>query len=73
VIIDGCDTGVANVFVGPGCTIGDRIAECLASAANHDEFVAATARLTNDLRKQGQLTDRQKGRIQSCVAKSNRP
>jgi hypothetical protein len=73
VVLDGCDTGVANVAVTPGCYLTDRIADCAAQAADHDEFVSCVAHLTNELRKGDVLSNREKSRIQSCAGQSSLP
>jgi hypothetical protein len=68
VVIDGCDSGVANTLLPNGCTILDHIAECRADSRNHGEYVSCVSHLTNDLKHKGVLTVREKGAIQSCVA-----
>ncbi len=75
VIIDGCDTGVANAVVDETtlCTISDLIAECAAGATNHGDFVSCVAKLTNSLRKAGVITGAEKGLIQSCAAQAAIP
>lgn len=75
VIIDGCDTGVANAVVDEDtlCTISDMIAECAAGATNHGAFVSCVAKVTNNLKKAGVITGAQKGLIQSCAAQADIP
>ena len=75
VIIDGCDTGVANAVVDEItlCTISDLIAECAAGATNHGDFVSCVAKVTNALKKAGVITGAQKGLIQSCAAQADIP
>jgi hypothetical protein len=73
VVIDGCDSGVANVLVGAGCTISDLIEECAAGAGNHGGFVSCVSHLANDLKKAGIISGRDKGKITSCAAQSNIP
>ncbi|MDH3602705.1 MAG: thrombospondin type 3 repeat-containing protein, partial [Candidatus Tectomicrobia bacterium] len=78
VIIDGCDSGVANtLFIdepfGNGCTISDLISRCTEGVSNHGQFVSCVAHLTNDLKKAGIITGQEKGAIQSCAAQANIP
>ncbi len=73
VIIDGCDSGVSNDVVEQDCTVSDKITQCAMSAQNHGEFVSCVAHLTNDLKKQGKITGKDKGKIQSCAAKADIP
>ncbi|MCP5524142.1 MAG: hypothetical protein H7A46_21600 [Verrucomicrobiales bacterium] len=75
VMIDGCDTGVANVVLDEDtlCTISDLIAECAAGATNHGDFVSCVAHLTNALKKAGLISGADKGAIQSCAAQAAIP
>jgi len=73
VVIDGCDSGVANLLLGDGCTISDMIADCAAGASNHGQFVSCVAHLTNWLKSEGLISGREKGAIQRCAAGSNLP
>jgi hypothetical protein len=73
VIIDACDSGVANTFLSPGCTISDSIAECAAGARNHGEFMSCIAKLTNELKKAGVITGQEKGAIQRCAGQADIP
>lgn len=74
IVINGCDTGVDDVWYGDGDGDGDKlisvqIQELYDSAKNHGEFVRGVAMLTNDLMKDGIITGKEKGKIQSCAAK----
>ncbi len=69
--VAGCDTGVPNTSFPDGCTLQDRINACGVGAENHGQFVSCVSDLANDLKEQGVLTGRQKGRIQRCAAQSN--
>lgn len=71
VVIDGCDSGVANVLLDGGCTIADEVAHCAEAAANHGAFVSCVAQLTNGLKAAGVITGAQKGAIQRCAARSS--
>ena len=73
VIIDGCDSGVPNVFPVPCSTMSDLIADCAASAGNHGEFVSCVSALSNQWKADGLITGAQKGAIQSCAAQANLP
>ncbi len=75
VIIDGCDSGVSNVFVSEdGCsTMSDLIADAAAAATNHGEFVSAVAALTNAWKQAGIISGAEKGAIQSCAGGSSWP
>jgi len=66
VVIDGCDSGVPNILLTDGCTISDKIA-ILA------DFRRAVTHYTNDLKKDGVITGKQKGAMQSCVGQGNVP
>jgi hypothetical protein len=71
-VIDDCDTGVANMMLGDdGCTMADRLAQCADGVATHGEFVSCVAQLTNGWKRDGLISGRDKGRIQSCAAQSN--
>lgn len=73
VIIDGCDSGAPNVWFPSGCTISDLIAACAANASNHGDFVSCVSHLANDLKKDGHITGKDKGKITSCAAQANLP
>ncbi len=73
VVIDGCDSGVPNLPVNSGCNISDEIMVIAAGARNHGQFVSGVGRLTNDLKKAGLISGRERGAIQSCAASSDLP
>ena len=73
VIIDGCDSGVGNLLFEYGCTMAGLIAACADGAANHGQFVSCVAHLTNEWKRAGLITGQEKGRIQSCAARSDIP
>jgi hypothetical protein len=73
VVIDGCDSGVANTFFNNGCTISDYIGKCEDAAINHGGFVSCVAGLTNSLKKAGIITGEGKDAIQSCAAEAALP
>lgn len=70
VVISGCDSGVRNLLLEDGCTISDLIAVCAANASNHGQFVSCVAHLTNDLKKDGLISGKEKAAIQRCAAQS---
>ena len=67
VVIDGCDSGVTNQVLANGATFNDLIAEAAASAKNHGAFVSQVAKLTNDWKKDGLISGKDKGKIMSCA------
>ncbi len=73
VVIDSCDSGVANVVKETGCTITDLIDECAASARNHGEFVSCVAHVTNDLKMLGLILEDEKESLQECAAQADLP
>ena len=73
VVIDGNDTGVPNAVLADGCTVADLIAQLADQARNHGQFVSDVSRLTNDLKRDGVLTGKEKGAIQKAVAQASIP
>ena len=73
IVIDGCNTGVADEVLSDGSTISGKIAECAAAASNHGEFVKCVSHLTNDLVNDGYITGKEKGKIVSCAARADIP
>ncbi len=73
VIIDGNDSGVENSVDVFGCTINDLVQIIAESSSNHGAFVKSVAKLTNDLKKDGLISGKEKGKIQSAAAKSSLP
>ncbi len=68
VIIDGRDTGVANMLLADGATFMDLICEAADNAADHGAFVSDVAALTNEWKKGGLISGKDKGRIMSAAA-----
>ncbi len=60
-IVDGTDSGIPNTLQLDGCTLADLLGE--------DASPSDVAHLTNSLRKNGELSGRDKGRIQSSTSK----
>lgn len=73
VVIDGCDSGVANVFVTDCSTMSDLIADCAEAAIDHGDFVSCVSLLTNEWKNAGYLIRSDKGDIMSCAGWSNIP
>ena len=74
VLINGVNTGIANTGPNPaGCTFADLIDEmidtCLEDASNHGQFASCVTHETNILKRAKTITGKQKGKIQSIVAK----
>jgi hypothetical protein len=74
VLINGVNTGIANTAANPaGCTFADLVDEmidgCLEDAKNHGQFVSCVSHETNILKRAKTITGKQKGKIQSIVAK----
>ncbi len=66
--IGGCDTGVPNAVFPDGSTMSDQIHTLRVGARNHGQFVSGVARLRNEWRKAGTLTNEQAQAIQRCAA-----
>ena len=73
VIVGGTETGIENRVTSPGTTLSDLVNAsadgCLAGARNHGAFVSCVGDALNDLRSQGVISGRERGAIQSSVAK----
>jgi hypothetical protein len=74
VSINDVNTGIQNTGANPtGCTFADlvqeMIDECLDDAKNHGQFVSCVSHETNILKRAKTITGKQKGKIQSIVAK----
>jgi choice-of-anchor C domain-containing protein len=72
-VIGGCDSGVNNQSDTNACSIADQIKRCGADASNHGQFVSCVAHLTNELKKSGIISGKEKGAIQSCAAQAHIP
>ena len=73
VVIDGCDSGVANHLFDDGCTISDLIAIYAAEANNHGQFASSVSQFANDLVQAGLISGADKGQIQNCAAQADIP
>jgi hypothetical protein len=73
IIIDECDSNVENTLFANGCSISDLVGNCAQGSKNHGQFVSCVSTLTNELKKDDVLSGQQKGMIQNCAAKANKP
>jgi hypothetical protein len=73
VVIDGCNSGVANTLFPSGCAISDVVAACAEGASNKGQFARCVSHATNDLKKAGTITGQQKNAIQSCAEQADIP
>ena len=73
VVIDGCQSGVDNQVLSDGSTFNDLIGAAAATAGNHGDFVSEVSALTKDWKKERLISGKQKGKIQSCAARSDLP
>jgi hypothetical protein len=73
--LGGCDTGVPVVDdngLAVGASIVARGFICEVFASNHGKYVSCVNSYANDLARDGLIQPRDKGRITSCAARSNR-
>lgn len=73
VVIDGCDSGVANAFLADHTTISEGIGDCAAAAGHHGQFASCVSHFLNALKKAGVISGSDKGAIQSCAAQASIP
>jgi hypothetical protein len=73
VVIDGCNTGVVNQVLTTGCSFSDEIAQCAGSVSTHGDFVSCVAALSNEWASVGIIANNDKGKIDSCAARSDIP
>ena len=65
-----CATNVANIVQANGCSIVDELAACNRdSFKNKGQYSKCISGITNNLKKKGLLSGREKGAIQSCAVK----
>ncbi len=76
--IDGCKTGIVDRVLDDGKLLSEVVDEIFAQcedgpppAKNHGQFVKCVSHALNDLKKDGDITGREKGKIQRCAARSN--
>jgi hypothetical protein len=68
VFISSCDSGVPNLSFGE-CTLADELEKLADGHRNHGQYVSAVAHYLNELRKQGLISNQQKGQIEACAAR----
>ncbi len=73
VVVDSCDTGVADLILPTGCSITESILGIAGGARNHGQFVSGVTHLTNELRKDGLIANKDKPAITRCAAWANIP
>lgn len=70
VMVESCDSGVANTVFEDGCTIADLLGFCADDAKNHGSFNSCVAGVTRNLKKDGEIRDSDAGMLQACAAQS---
>ncbi|MEX0828240.1 MAG: hypothetical protein WD005_04735, partial [Haliea sp.] len=74
VIINGFDSGVANETFANGETLSDRVnamaTACRENARNHGQYVSCSSKGLNQLVKDSTISGRDKGKLQSAIARS---
>jgi len=70
IVIGDCDTGVVDRYY-EDKLISELIDDCAAGVKNHGQFVRCVAGLTNELRKAGVISGKEKGRLRSSAAQAN--
>jgi hypothetical protein len=69
IVIGECDTGVVD-RLHEGKLISEWIDECAVDVTNDGQFVSCMADLTDELKKTGIISDKEKGALQSWAAKA---
>ena len=72
IMIGDFDTGTVDTLY-EGQLISERIEQCAREAKNHGRFVRCVAHLTNDLKREGIITEEEKDAIQECAARARIP
>ena len=70
ILIGGVDTGIVNQVLADGATLADLIAELESTSKNKGQFSAAVAHLAKTWVGTGMISAREKGRLQSAVART---
>jgi hypothetical protein len=75
VMVDSCDSGVANAIVPEpaGCTINQVITDLAADASSHGQFVSEVDKLLLQLQKAEIIDSNEKNAIKDCAAQSSLP
>lgn len=71
-VINGCDTGVANTADANGCTLSDKLTDCESSTMTWQYANCVSAR-TNQMVKDGELTSAERSAIMACVWEWGKP
>jgi len=66
-VIEGCDTGVSSDRLQAAVTA----CEVAARGKNHGKFVKCVERKAKKLKKDGEISGADKGRVNSCAAESS--
>ncbi len=70
IVIDGCDSKVANNLLPSGNFMLEEILALAKGVKNHGQFVSQVTKLTNAWVAAKRITGKEKGRIMSCVSSS---
>ena len=78
IIIEDCELGIENYDLKNGCLMSVLIDQCAEEAENqsifiHGRFVSCVARHTNEWKREGFITRKEKAEIQRCAARSKLP
>ncbi len=68
IAIVGCGTGVGNHLFEDGCTMADRIAQCIPGAVHHGDFVTCVGSLARVWKKGGLISGAEGGAVERCAA-----
>ena len=71
VAIGACDSGAPNEFFEEGATMNDLLGAAADGVKNHGAYVRAVSQLSNEWKKSGLISGREKGKITSCAARSD--
>ena len=70
VLIGDIDTGAVNTLFPDGCTIADNLDAIVFDVTNHGQIASSITHYTNELKAAGVISGKDKGKIQSAVAKT---
>lgn len=73
VVIDSCDTGVADQLLATGCSITESILGIAEATWTHGGFVSQTTHLATQLRKDGLISNKERSALVRCAAWANLP
>lgn len=72
IVIGSTVTNVSNTVLENGCSLSDLINFGISNDANHGGNVSTVAQILNGLKEEGLLSGREKGALQSAMAKSKK-